>query len=198
MSAGVTVARGKVPLIAAGLLVLIAGLVLLLIRGADLSGERRTALEAWSGVESTYQQRARLVPQIVEVLRSVDRSQEALMLRVEQAQAEVLSLRPDPQAAVELDAFRRFMATQDRLSVALGQVLDTLYQLPHRAAARVQAATGELEVSESRIVVARSDYVGTAERYNAKLSSVPVRLMSITRGAPGEALIASFEAAKAP
>jgi hypothetical protein len=80
----------------------------------------------------------------------------------------------------------------------LGQVLDTLYQLPHRAEARVQTATGELEVSESRIVVARSDYVDAAERYNAKLSSVPVRLMSITRGAPGEALIASFEAAKAP
>jgi hypothetical protein len=134
----------------------------------------------------------------VAVLRLVGRSQEALMLRVEQPQAEVLSLKPDPQAALELDTFRRFMATQDRLLVALGQVLDTLYQLPHRAEARVQTATGELEVSESQIVVARSDYVGAAERYNAKRSSLPVRLMSITRGAPGEALIASFEAAKAP
>jgi LemA protein len=191
-------ARRTSSILLIGLLVLTASLVLLLVRGADLSGERRTALEAWSGVERTYQQRAELVPQIVAVLRSVDRSQEALMLRVEQAQAEVLSLRPNPQATLELDAFRRFMATQDRLSVALGQVLDTLYQLPHRAEARVQTATGELEVSESRIVVARSDYVRAAERYNAKLSSVPVRLMSITRGAPGEALIASFEAAKAP
>ena len=114
------------------------------------------------------------------MLRLVGRSQDALSQRVEQPQAEVLSLKPDPQAALELDTFRRFIATHDRLLVALGQVLDTLYQLPHRAEARVQATTGELEVNESWIVVACSDYVGAAERYNTKLSSLPVQPMSIT------------------
>ena len=180
--------------LAIGLLAVFGAAALAVLGRHDVSGDGRRALAAWSSVETEFRQRAALVPPIIAALRKVDRSQEGLIQRVEAAQAAVLALEPDSAAPFGSERFRTFMATQDRLSRALGEVLDILHQYPARSERYVQDVLGRLEDSESRIVIARADYVNAARRYNEGLSSLTGRLLAAVVGPRASPMVASFDA----
>lgn len=149
---------------------------------------------AWTQVDQEFRGRAALVPEIVTVVRAVNPAQQDLVDDLQRAQAAVLALKADPAAPGDAGRFAAFKKTQDDLSVALGRVMDLVNLYPdRRREPAIRAVLDKLERIENRIVVARSDYRGTAQRYNAAVTGVPGRWLAAFVQPDAKPLIPGFE-----
>lgn len=134
------------------------------------------AASAWGEVERQFQLRAYLTRDVIDVVRAVSPAQTELMAALEEKRQKVLRYPFDTRAPIEGERFRAFMATQDELSIELGKVMD-LMQLyaERRSHPPISTVLAHLAQSESRIVVARSDYVRAAKSYNRMVTNFPTR-----------------------
>lgn len=159
---------GLILLMAAGL----AGLVALTFNDVPSSSQR--TLNAWHEVEASYAQRATLVPGILAAVRKVTGTQAELIGRIETRHAAVLALSPNLATPREPGRFSNFMKVQDSLSVQLGLVLDLMRLYPDQSREpELRKVFDDLELAESRMAVARTDYVASARQYNANVEGVP-------------------------
>lgn len=151
----------------------------------------------WASVESEFRQRADLVPKIVSTVEAIAPGQAELIGKVKATQAAVLALPPDPAAPASPERFRVFMKTQDALSENLGAVLDVLRLYPDKSRSEpVRKVFDELELKESQIVVARSNYVAQAAQHNGLLASPPAQWVAAALHPDAKPLVASFDLAK--
>lgn len=127
-------------------------------------------------VESVYQRRADLIPNIVAtVKKEANFEQETLKQVVEaRASATQLNVRAD-----NAEDFAKFQATQWELSQALGKLLmltenyPTLQSNQAFSDLRVQ-----LEGTENRIAVERMNYNTAVQAYNTEMRSFPISLVA--------------------
>ena len=160
----------------------------------DLPKAAARAGQYWTTVEKEFRQRAELVPQIVGAIEAVSPGQQDLIGRVKTAQAAVLALPADPAAPGSAARVRAFMKTQDGLSENLGTVLDLLRLYPDKSRSEpVRKVFDALELKESHIVVARTDYVAQAMQHNLLLASPPAQWVSGFFHPGAKPLVASFE-----
>ena len=127
-------------------------------------------------VESVYQRRADLIPNIVAtVKKEANFEQETLKQVVEaRASATQLNVRAD-----NAEDFAKFQAAQWELSQALGKLLmltenyPTLQSNQAFSDLRVQ-----LEGTENRIAVERMNYNTAVQAYNTEMRSFPISLVA--------------------
>ena len=172
----------------------VAALAALTINDVPKSSQRTQA--AWGEVETSYRQRAGLVPGIIGAVRAVTSTQAGLIARIEARQADVLALKPDPAAPVEPAHFHNFMKVQDELSVPLGLVLDLMRLYPDQGREAVlRKVFDDLELSESRIVVMRTDYIANARLHNSNITEMPGVVVAKLFHPEARPVVADFSAA---
>lgn len=160
-------------IIAIGVIVLLA-LAFAGVRFMNVPSSAHRAVAAWGEVERQFKLRAYLTPDVIDVVRRIAPSETDLLKRLEDTRMSVINYHENPRTPYSLEQFREFMATQDALSVALGQVLDLVNaNKAEKSTPSVAATLQRLEQSESRIVIARSDYVGAAGEYNTLVKAPP-------------------------
>lgn len=165
------------------------------ITANDLPRAAARAEQYWTNVEKEFRQRAELVPQIVGAIEAVSPGQQDLIGKVKAAQAAVLALPADPAAPASIARVRAFMKTQDGLSENLGTVLDLLRLYPDKSRSEpVRKVFDALELKETHIVVARSDYVAQAMQHNQMLASPPAQWVAGYFHPGAKPLVASFDA----
>jgi len=134
------------------------------------------AASAWGEVELQFQLRAYLTQDVIDAVRAVNPAQVDLLTSLEEKRQQAIRYRFDARAPHRSEKFRSFMETQDALSVELGKVLDLMQLYPElRAQQPVSSVLARLAQSESRIVMARSDYVRAAKTYNRLVTNIPTR-----------------------
>lgn len=127
-------------------------------------------------VESVYQRRADLIPNIVAtVKKEANFEQETLKQVVEaRASATQLSVRAD-----NAEDFAKFQATQWELSQALGKLLMLTENYPtlqsNKAFSDLRV---QLEGTENRIAVERMNYNTAVQAYNTEMRSFPISLVA--------------------
>jgi len=127
--------------------------------------------EAWGNVESSYQRRLDLIPNLVNIVQgAADFEQETL--------TEITELRA--QAVAAQTGFKDATSTGDqRAAIAagestLGRFLAVMENYPTlTATANFRDLQVQLEGTENRINVARDRYNGAVKAYNAKIRRVP-------------------------
>ncbi|MBB3807962.1 LemA family protein [Pseudochelatococcus contaminans] len=161
---------------------IVVGVVLVLalaFAGARLmnvpQAETRAA-NAWEEMQRQFLLRAYVTQDVIDALRTVSPARNDMLEALEEKRQDIILLPLDAKPPHTEEHFRAYMEKQDELTAELARVLDMLQFLPEqRTVPPVSTALGRLAQNESRIVVARSDYVRAANTYNRLVQTPPAR-----------------------
>ena len=134
--------------------------------------EDETVKNSWANVQSAYQRRADLIPNLVNTVKGEANFEQETLTRVIEARAKATSttLTADQLTPENIE---RFQQAQTQLSGALSRLLVTVEQYPNlKANEGFRALQVELAGTENRINVARNDFNATVNSYNT-LKTVP-------------------------
>src|SRR5512140_3494623 len=85
---------------------------------------------AWGDVESSYQRRNDLVPNLVEVVKGYAKHEKDTLTAVTQARAKVGSIQMSKDILDNPQAFQRFQAAQGAMSSALSRLMVVVEKYP--------------------------------------------------------------------
>ena len=127
-------------------------------------------------VESVYQRRADLIPNIVATVKGEAAFEQETLRQVVEARASATQMKIDANNAQD---FVKFQAAQGELSQALGRLMMLTENYPSlKANQAFSDLRVQLEGSENRIAVERMNYNKVVGKYNIKLRSFPTNLIA--------------------
>ena len=162
------------------------GALLMLALGAALAGcgvnniptYEQAAKAKWADVQSAYQRRADLIPNLVETVKGFAAQESKVLVDVVEARAKATApqIKLPEGAAPSLDQMKQIQGAQNELSSALGRLLVTVERYPElKSNQNFLQLQSQLEGTENRINVVRADYNDAVRRYNTELVTIPGR-----------------------
>ena len=130
----------------------------------------------WAQVESVYQRRADLIPNLVATVKGSAKFEQDTLRQVVEARSRVGQVAPQvgPNTPNDPQAFARFAQAQDQLSGALSRLLVVVERYPElKSTAAFQELMASLEGTENRIAVERRRYNEVARNFNVTRRGVP-------------------------
>lgn len=185
------------------ILLVLAAVVLICGWGANtyngLVNSQEEVKARWSKVESVYQRRADLVPNLVNTVKGYAKHENATLVEVTQARANATAVTVDPDK-LTAESLANFQQAQDGLSAALGRLLVVREQYPELKADKMfLELQAQLEGTENRINVERNNFNESVNGYNVKVRRFPVNIIASLFGFDQKAYFqASEKAAEAP
>ncbi|RYY87404.1 MAG: LemA family protein [Chitinophagaceae bacterium] len=168
-------------------LVVILGIVLVLggcVGCGAIGFQKRTVgLEEnvngkWGDVQSEYQRRADLIPNLVNTVKGEANFERGTITDVINARAKATSMQISPENLTD-ENIQRFQQAQAQLSGALSRLLVVAEQYPTlRANDAFRNLQTQLEGTENRIKVARKDYNAAVQDYNTSIRTFPNNIYS--------------------
>lgn len=156
-----------------------------------LVGKREAVNTALSNVQTQYQRRADLVPNLVSTVQGAANFESSTLKDVTDARANATRVQLDVSTATP-EQIRQYQNSQGELSQALGRLLAVTENYPQlRATEAFRDLQSQLEGTENRIAVARSDFNDVARGYNTSVQTFPT---NITAGLFGFEAKPYFEA----
>lgn len=157
--------------------IIIAAIVFigLLVGGAynSLVGLRENTETKLANVDNQYQRRADLIPNLVNTVKGAADFEQETLTAVTEARADATRINIDPSNATPED-LQRYQEAQGELSQALGRLLAVSENYPQlRATEAFRDLQSQLEGTENRINVARTDYNESAREYNTRIQTFP-------------------------
>jgi LemA protein len=132
------------------------------------------ALSQWAQVESAYQRRADLIPNLVETVKGAAEFEKDTFTQVTEARAKVGQMQLGNNPASDPEAFAKFQQAQDGLSSALSRLLVVVEKYPDlKATQNFRDLQVQLEGTENRINVERMRFNEAAQAFNTKRMSFP-------------------------
>jgi LemA protein len=156
---------------------------------------------AWGDVESAYQRRADLIPNLVTVVKSYAKHERETLTAVTEARAKVGQVKVTGAMLEDPQALAQFQQAQGVLSSSLSRLMVVVERYPDlKANQNFLDLQGQLEGTENRINVARSRYNKAVETFNTSIRIFPNNLTNsmLLHLKLKEAFRAEEGAAKAP
>jgi len=128
----------------------------------------------WADVESSYQRRADLIPNLVETVKGFATQEQETLTAVVEARARATSVQVSADDLDDPAKVQEFAAAQGALSQGLGRLLATVEAYPDlKSNQNFLALQSQLEGTENRINVARRDYNDAVRQYNTTIRTFP-------------------------
>lgn len=165
-----------VPVLIIGAIVL--GLYLLTVgKYNNAVVKQETAQTAWSQVESAYQRRSDLIPNLVNTVKGAADFERGTLTDVIEARAKATSVNVDASNITQ-ENLQQFQQAQGEVSSALSRLLVTVERYPElRATQNFQQLQSQLEGTENRINVERNRYNKQVRDYNTYIRKFPNNLI---------------------
>lgn len=164
--------------------------------------KEEAAKARWADVQSQYQRRADLVPNLVATVQGAAVQERTTLTQVIEARSRATSVQVTPETLNDPQAFQRFQAAQGELSQALSRLLMVTENYPQlQSNQNFLALQSQLEGTENRIAVARRDYNEAVRDYNTSLRTFPTVIWAKTihgGSQPMQAFSATEAAQSAP
>lgn len=133
---------------------------------------------AWNRVQSDYQRRSDLIPNLVNTVKGEANFEQTTLTKVIEARASATQMKIDAKDLTP-EKLQQFQASQGQLSQALGRLLVVSEQYPNlRANDAFRGLQAQLEGTENRIKVSRNDFNDAIQAYNVKVRSFPMNLFA--------------------
>ena len=164
----------------------------------SLVGEREKVTAAFSNVETQYQRRVDLVGNLVNTVKGSSDFEKSTLTEITEARAKAGSVKVD--ASSSQAQVQQYVEAQNQMNSALSRLLVTVEAYPNiKSTDAYRDLMSQLEGTENRIQVARSDFNNTARPYNTRIQTFPTNVIANLFGFSQRAYFESQEGAdKAP
>lgn len=159
-------------------LIIITGLFLTVVLGGcgynAMQASEEAVFAAWGDVEASYQRRADLIPNLVEVVRGYATHEAETLKAVTEARAKVGSMQLSKDMLNSPEAMGKFQEAQGQLSGALSRLMVVVERYPDlKANQNFMDLQNQLEGTENRINVARVRYNKSVQDFNTSIRTFP-------------------------
>ncbi len=153
----------------------------------------------WANVESQYQRRADLIPNLVATVKGYAEHEQETLEGVVSARARATQTTVNADQLTP-EALQQYQAAQGELTQALGRLLVTVEKYPDlKANQNFLELQAQLEGTENRISVERQRFNTEAKAYNTAIRRFPKNLLASMFGFEAKPYFeAQAEAAQAP
>ena len=164
----------------------------------SLVSEREKVTAAFSNVETQYQRRIDLVGNLVNTVKGSSDFEKSTLTEITEARAKAGSVKVD--ASSSQAQVQQYVDAQNQMNSALSRLLVTVEAYPNiKSTDAYRDLMSQLEGTENRIQVARSDFNNTARPYNTRIQTFPTNVIANLFGFSQRAYFESQEGAdKAP
>src|SRR5438270_10850560 len=154
----------------------------------------------WGDVQSVYQRRADLIPNLVNTVQGAANFEKSSLTEVPNARASVGRVQIDPsKAPTDARQLAEFQAAQGQLSTALSRLLVVSERYPElKANQNFLGLQAQLEGTENRISVERNNFNTAVQNYNVAVRSFPTNLIAGMLGFPPRPFFTAQAGAEKP
>lgn len=132
----------------------------------------------WANVESQYQRRADLIPNLVSTVKGYAAHEQETLDAVVSARAKATQMTVDAKDLTP-EKLQEYQAAQGEVGAALGRLLMITENYPDlKANQNFMALQEQLEGNENRIQVARQKFNLTAKTYNTSIRRFPTNILA--------------------
>jgi len=158
--------------------------ILLLFGGCGCSGynglvtQDENVKKAWNNVQTEYQRRADLVPNLVNTVKGAANFEQTTLTQLVEARAKATSVNINADNLTP-EKMAEFQAAQGQLSGALSRLLAVVENYPDlKANQNYLQLQGQLEQIENGIRSSRNVFNSAVNDYNVKVRSFPMNLLA--------------------
>ncbi|MRT16701.1 LemA family protein [Vitellibacter sp. q18] len=138
----------------------------------------QNATAQWANVESAYQRRADLIPNIVSTAKGYAEFEQATLTAVTEARSKATSVTIDP-SNITPEQLAQYQQAQAGVTSALSRLLAVFERYPDlKANENFKELINELERTENRINVERNRFNDAAREFNTKVNKFPTKLFA--------------------
>jgi LemA protein len=156
---------------------MLIGMLFSLLTGCGyntMQANEEAVIAAWGDVEASYQRRADLIPNLVEVVKGYAKHEADTLKAVTEARAKVGSVQASKELINDPQAFAKFQQAQGELSGALSRLMVVVEKYPDlKANQNFLDLQNQLEGTENRINVARVRYNKAVQEFNTSIRTFP-------------------------
>lgn len=132
----------------------------------------------WSNVETQYQRRSDLIPNLVNTVKGYAAHEKSTLEAVMQARSQATQIKIDP-ANCTPEQLASYQKAQGDVTTALGKLLAITENYPElKANQNFLELQSQLEGTENRITVARKDFNDCAKVYNTAIRKFPKNILA--------------------
>ncbi len=133
---------------------------------------------AWSKVQSDYQRRADLIPNLVNTVKGAANFEQETLTAVTEARAKATNITIDPSKATP-EQIKEFQEAQAGVSSALARLMMVSERYPElQASQSFRDLQAQLEGTENRIKVSRDRYNDVVTDYNKTVRRFPTSMFA--------------------
>lgn len=143
-----------------------------------LVGKDQEVKGKWANVQTQYQRRADLIPNLVNTVKGAADFEKSTLTQVIEARAKATSIQLKADD-LSPENIQKFQAAQDQLSGALSRLLVSVEQYPNlKANQNFLELQSQLEGTENRIGVSRNDFNTAVQSYNQSALAFPANIFA--------------------
>ena len=153
----------------------------------------------WSNVETQYQRRADLIPNLVNTVKGYAQHEQSTLQSVIEARSKATQITVDANDLTP-EKLAEYQQAQGAVTSALGKLLALTENYPDlKANQNFLELQAQLEGTENRITVARKDFNDAAQQFNTSIRRFPKNILAGLFGFEKRAYFEAQEgAAQAP
>ncbi|MBI1768613.1 MAG: LemA family protein [Bacteroidetes bacterium] len=145
-------------------------------------GKDQNVKKTWGNVESDYQRRMDLIPNLVNTVKGYANFEKETLTKVIEARASATQVKVDA-SNLSPQALQSFQNAQGGLSQALGRLMVVAEQYPDlKANQNFLDLQSQLEGTENRINVSRQRFNEAVQNYNTAIVGFPGNLVAMLGG----------------
>ena len=134
--------------------------------------------ESWGNVQTSYQRRNDLIPNLVETVKGYAKHEESTLTAVIEARAKATAISIDP-SKVTPEQLTAYNSAQSGVSSSLSRLLVSVEQYPNlKADASFMKLQDELASTENQILTARTRFNETVKPYNNNINTFPRNILA--------------------
>ncbi len=127
----------------------------------------------WANVQSDYQRRADLIPNLVNTVKGAANFEQETLTQVIEARSKATSVQIDP-TNITPEKLAEYQQAQAGVTSALGRLLAVVENYPDlKANQNFRDLQAQLEGTENRIKVSRNDFNASVQEYNSSVRRFP-------------------------
>jgi len=129
---------------------------------------------AWGNVQSEYQRRADLIPNLVRTVERYADQEREVLTEVTEARSRATSIQLSANDLDDPAKIQQFQQAQAALGSSLGRLIATFERYPDlKSNQNFLTLQAQLEGTENSILVARRDYNESVRQYNTTIRTFP-------------------------